>query len=351
MTTEIVQTSSDRPGDNDLAGHAAMIRTFSKRFAEDIIEIGRHLTKAKAIVGHGHFGSWIAQEFGWSASTALNFMRVYELSLKAQRVVDLNLPMRELYLLAAPSTPEEACTEIIRRVEAGGKVSGAEVKETIARAKARENDASSTSNGNDVDTAKSARRMVLLHESAEHAEGAGDDHAGADNGAAQAEPAPTEPTPTPMPTTESEPVPELAPDPVATAVAAVNQLLSTQLQDFLDRLWPAHKRAFELKFGARASNNTDAEIVTVVDACSALLAHPPQNTGDIRKKLARIKTLVGGGKARTTNAQLDRGAFTRSMGMTGQTDKKFPTMDMTPNGVDESGQPSYGLTPAGRSRH
>jgi hypothetical protein len=123
-------------GDDDLAGHAAAIRTFSKHIIEDIIEIGRHLTKAKAIVGHGNFGSWINQEFGWSATTALNFMRVYELSLSnPQRVVDLDLPMSALYLLAAPSTPEEARTEIIDRAAAGEPVSSDEVKETIARAK------------------------------------------------------------------------------------------------------------------------------------------------------------------------------------------------------------------------
>ena len=72
---------------------------------------------------------------------------------------------------------------------------------------------------------------------------------------------------------------------MATAVAAVNRLTPTELQRFLDRLWPAHKEAFELKFGARNSDKADAEIATLVDACSGLLAHPQQNTGEIRKKL------------------------------------------------------------------
>ena len=39
---------------------------------------------------------------------------------------------RERLSLLAPSTPEEARTEILERAEAGEKVFGAEVKETIA---------------------------------------------------------------------------------------------------------------------------------------------------------------------------------------------------------------------------
>jgi hypothetical protein len=133
---------AERPGDNDLAGHAAAIRTFSKHIVEDVIEIGRHLTKAKAIVGHGNFGNWIDQEFGWSDRTALNFMHVYEMTLSnPKHVSDLDLPMSALYLLAAPSTPEEARTEIIERAEAGEQVSSAEVKETVAQAKAKVKDA------------------------------------------------------------------------------------------------------------------------------------------------------------------------------------------------------------------
>ena len=112
-----------------LVAHAAEIRRLGKRLTTDVIEIGRHLTEVRAelqeTVGHGHFHAWVDREFEWSDRTTLNFMRVYELSLKSETVSDLNLPMRELYLLAAPSTPEAARTEIIQRAEAGEPVSGA----------------------------------------------------------------------------------------------------------------------------------------------------------------------------------------------------------------------------------
>ena len=44
-------------------------------------------------------------------------MQVHELALKSVTVTDLELPVRGLYLLAAPSTPEEARAEVIERAE------------------------------------------------------------------------------------------------------------------------------------------------------------------------------------------------------------------------------------------
>ena len=139
---------------------------------------------------------------------------------------------------------------------------------------------------------------------------------------------------------------EPASDPAAAAAAAVHQLNHTELESFFSQLSPAHKRAFEQKFGARNSDNANAEIATLVGECSALLTHAEQNTDAIRKKLARIKKLTGfGGKARAkspqSNAQLDHGAFARGMGLAGPAGQKFPTMTMMPNGVDASGNPNF----------
>jgi hypothetical protein len=50
--------------------------------------------------------------------TALNFMRVYDMS-KTENFSDLNIPLSSLYLLAAPSTPEKARTEIFDRATSG----------------------------------------------------------------------------------------------------------------------------------------------------------------------------------------------------------------------------------------
>jgi Protein of unknown function (DUF3102) len=64
--------------DVDLARHADAIRTLSKRAISSIIEIGHHLTAAKATVGHGKWLRWLEAEFGWTDDTALNYMRLWE---------------------------------------------------------------------------------------------------------------------------------------------------------------------------------------------------------------------------------------------------------------------------------
>ena len=334
MTAEISQISSDRV----LAEHAAEIRRLGQRVIADIIEIGRHLTEAKVVAGHGRFGHWLLQEFDWSDRTARRFMCVYEMSLKSDTVTDLKLPMRELYLLAAPSTPEEARTEILERAAGGEQVSGAEVTETIARVKREKNgtpETDGTENAEAVDdAASSAEARKAAYVAAEHAEGdqAGNDrdandHADGDRigdnrpDRDHADEPEIGPTAAPI---KSAPAPtEPAPDPATIAAAAVNLLSHAELPSFLDQLSPAHKCAFEQKFGARNSDNTNAEIATLARECSALLTHPEQHTDAIRKKLARIKKLTGSdGKARTktakSNAQLDHGAFAHGMGLAGQ---------------------------------
>jgi Protein of unknown function (DUF3102) len=119
-----------------LAEHVAEIRRLYKRVTSDIIEIGRRLTDCQGIVGHGHWHDWLKAEFGWSDSSALNFMRVYDMS-KSANFTDLGIPFSALYLLAAPYTPEKTRTEIIERAKAGESVSVADVKDAIADAKGR----------------------------------------------------------------------------------------------------------------------------------------------------------------------------------------------------------------------
>uniref|UniRef100_A0A973W017 DUF3102 domain-containing protein n=2 Tax=Bradyrhizobium septentrionale TaxID=1404411 RepID=A0A973W017_9BRAD len=120
-----------------LAEHAAVIRTLGKRVVADIIEIGRRLTQAKQIAGHGNWLPWLKQEFGWTDDTALNFMRVAELA-KSRNIRDLTLPVSGLYSLAAPSTPDEARQDIIARAEAGEHLSVEDVRCIIEEARAKD---------------------------------------------------------------------------------------------------------------------------------------------------------------------------------------------------------------------
>jgi hypothetical protein len=118
-----------------LADHADAIRALGKRVIADVTEIGRRLTEAKRIAGHGNWLPWLEREFRWTDRTALNFMRVHELAMKSETVSDLDIPVRGLYLLAAPSTPDEARAEVIARAESGEALSVADVARTVDEAR------------------------------------------------------------------------------------------------------------------------------------------------------------------------------------------------------------------------
>jgi hypothetical protein len=120
-----------------LAEHAAEIRRLGKRVIQDVIEIGRLLTVCKEIVGHGGWLEWLEREFRWSPATATNVMRVYETfaASKFKNFANLDLSVSMFYLLAAPSTPEDARDQVLDRAAAGEKLSTANVKKVIAAAK------------------------------------------------------------------------------------------------------------------------------------------------------------------------------------------------------------------------
>jgi Protein of unknown function (DUF3102) len=120
---------------------AAVIRTLGKRAVRDVIEIGRRLTDAKAIPGHGGWLPWLDSEFGWTEMTATRYMNMHKLSLKTNTVLDLDLPMGALYLPAVPSTPAEVHDQAQQRSANGEDLSAADVQKMIddARVKDAEN--------------------------------------------------------------------------------------------------------------------------------------------------------------------------------------------------------------------
>jgi Protein of unknown function (DUF3102) len=120
-----------------LAEHAKAIRALGKRAVADIIEIGRRLTEAKAIAGHGNWLPWLEREFGWTDKTAEKWMHVYALSLKFElgSNIDVRPTLSALYLLAAPSTPDEVREAVIERSEAGEHFSAADVKRLVTEIK------------------------------------------------------------------------------------------------------------------------------------------------------------------------------------------------------------------------
>jgi hypothetical protein len=130
---------TDHAGANPvLDAHAVAIRALGKQTIENVIEIGRRLKDCKRIVGHGNWLPWLEREFGWTDKTAENFINVHKLTGKSEKFSNLSLPVSGLNLLAAPSTPNEARDEIMERAEVGKPVTVADVKQTIAAAKGRQ---------------------------------------------------------------------------------------------------------------------------------------------------------------------------------------------------------------------
>lgn len=134
---ELTLVMPNAPNEIALAEHAAVIRALGKRVVGDIIEIGRRLSDAKRRVGHGGWLPWLEREFGWVEQTALNFMRCHDLA-KSKKFGDLNLPVSGLYLLAAPTTPDEARDSIIERARDGEALTHAQVKAMIDEARKKQ---------------------------------------------------------------------------------------------------------------------------------------------------------------------------------------------------------------------
>jgi hypothetical protein len=128
-----------------LAENAASIRKLGTRVIGDVIEIGRRLSDCKRLVGHGNWLPWLKDEFRWSERTARNFIRAYEFAqANATKIADLAIDVSSLYLLAAPSTPEEVRAEALRRIDAGESLPHAEIKRIVDKAQKRPPSASAT---------------------------------------------------------------------------------------------------------------------------------------------------------------------------------------------------------------
>ena len=113
---------------------ADRIKDRHQRQIAAIIETGRDLLAIKERLGHGWFLAWLQAEFAWAERTARNYM------LAAQQFPDksaiiADLPLNEVYLLAAPSTPPRVRDDVVSRLEAGERVKPVEIRALVRDAK------------------------------------------------------------------------------------------------------------------------------------------------------------------------------------------------------------------------
>ena len=108
------------------------IKNLMRRTNQDIIEIGQKLTDVKAQLKHGNFRNWLKAEFDWSVKTASRFMQVAE-KFKCDNLTHLDIATSALYLLASPSTLEEARAEALRRVSQGENITYTKAKTIVSK--------------------------------------------------------------------------------------------------------------------------------------------------------------------------------------------------------------------------
>lgn len=108
----------------------AEIHGLVRMTAQTVLKIGGKLAEVKPLL-KGHFCAWLKCEFAWSERTANNFMKVYE-TFGAEPAIS-NFAPSALYLLAAPSVPEEVRKTATRMAAAGEVVTRKKAQHLVFR--------------------------------------------------------------------------------------------------------------------------------------------------------------------------------------------------------------------------
>ena len=99
---------------------------------ETIFDVGARLQEVKQVLEpYGWFHEWLRGEFGMEPRMAQLFMNVSQ-AFEGENFSHLRqLPASAQYLLAAPSTPQEARLEAVAQVKAGKKLTYTQVKNMV----------------------------------------------------------------------------------------------------------------------------------------------------------------------------------------------------------------------------
>lgn len=101
------------------------IKALMRRTAQDIIEIGAKYSEVRDLLRHnknGGFEAWAESETGTARRLVYSFISVYETFGNRANFAQLDIAPSALYLLAAPSTPDEARQEAIEHASNGEKI-------------------------------------------------------------------------------------------------------------------------------------------------------------------------------------------------------------------------------------
>ncbi len=110
------------------------------RQVTDIIETGRDLIEVKSKLPHGHFESWLTQEFCMTDRTARRFMQAATWAEGKSDTVSVLTPTA-VYLLSAKSTPDVVHEQIVERIEKGFPAEPEIIRHLIQDAQNKKRDA------------------------------------------------------------------------------------------------------------------------------------------------------------------------------------------------------------------
>lgn len=106
------------------------IKAIARQTAQGVLDIGAKLAEVKDRLGHGRFGYWLDQEFGWSDRTARSFMAAAR-SFKTEIISDLSIAPTALVMLASPSVPEAARQQAIQLATSGLPINTKQARQII----------------------------------------------------------------------------------------------------------------------------------------------------------------------------------------------------------------------------
>jgi hypothetical protein len=106
----------------------------------EIYEIGRLLTKAKSLVGHGNFKQWVKDNFEEiSYQTARNFMNVYRYCLGRPELVE-SIKASVLYMIATDKFPQDLREYLFENADDLDQISNKRLKKLYEKFKRGEMD-------------------------------------------------------------------------------------------------------------------------------------------------------------------------------------------------------------------
>ena len=106
------------------------IKSLIRQTAQDIFHVGQKLAEVKQQLKHGEFRNWLNTEFNWSVSSATKFMQVSE-QFKNVNFTHLNFATSALYVLAAPSAPENARQHALQLASRGEHITYSLAKQIV----------------------------------------------------------------------------------------------------------------------------------------------------------------------------------------------------------------------------